>query len=342
MAETLRIGERHIGNGHPVFFVAEEGQANQGNLGLALEMIRVAAGAGADAIEFQLAIADDFYVRSHSGHAIYKAREFKSDQLRQLFATAEEAGIMAYAAPLSSRLVAVLADLGCPLFNVNSSDVNNPDMLDAVAKTGLPFFLSTAMATLEEIDWAVERLRRKNSDRFALLHGQHSMLSADGGGVPENETNLASLEFLRLRHGVPVGFIDHTSNPVMPVVAALRGAAIVSKHFALSRALKGPDSHICLEPRELAETIRQVRIAESTLGKPDKVLAPGEMGDRTQMRRSIVAARRLPSGTKLGLDDLRFKRPGTGLPPRQATEVLGRVLTVDLEEDEQLRLEHLK
>ena len=342
MAETLRIGDRHIGFGQPTFFVAEEGQANQGNLGLALEMIRVAAGAGADAIEFQLAIADDFYVRSHPGHAIYKAREFKSDQLRQLFATAKEAGIIVYAAPLSSRLVTVLADLGCPLFNVNSSDVNNPDMLDAVAKTGLPFFLSTAMATLEEIDWAVNHLRRQGGEQFALLHGQHSMRSADKSGVPENETNLASLAFLRLRYGVPVGFIDHTSNPVMPVVAALRGAAIVSKHFALSRALKGPDWHICLEPLELAETIRQVRIAESTLGKPDKVLAQGEMGDRSQMRRSIVAARRLPSGTKLNLEDMQFKRPGTGLPPHRVTEVLGRVLAIDLAEDEQVLPEHLK
>ena len=342
MAETLRIGDRQIGSGHPTFFVADEGQANQGNLVLALEMIRIAARAGADAIEFQLAIADDFYVRSDPGHAIYKSREFAADQLRQLFATGKEVGIIAYAAPLSSRLVTVLADLGCQLFNINSSDLNNPNMLDTVGGTGRPFFLSTAMATLDEIDWAVERLRRRGCDHFALLHGQHSMMTSDGNGVPESETNLASLEFLRSRYGVPVGFIDHTSNHIMPVVAALRGAAIVTKHFAVSRTLRGPDWNICLEPDELAQTIKQVRMAESTLGKPDKVLAQGEMGDRSQMRRSIVTARRLPSGTKLGLDDLRFKRPGTGLPPRQVTEVLGRVLVVDLAEDEQVRLEHLK
>ena len=342
MAETLRVGDREIGPGRPTFFVAEEGQANQGNLGVAREMIRVAAWAQADAIEFQLAIADDFYIRAHPGHAIYKAREFTADELRSLFATAQEAGILAYAAPLSSRLVAVLADVGCSLFNINSSDLNNPDMLDAVAATGVPFFLSTAMATLEEIDWAVEYLRARGCDNFALLHGQHSLLSADGNGVPEHETNLASIDFLRLRYAVPVGFIDHTSNPIMPVVAALRGAAVVSKHFALSRAMHGPDWHICLEPRELADTIKQLRIAESTLGKADKVLAHGEMGDRVQMRRSIVAARPLPSGAQLRAEDLRFKRPGTGLAPRQVTEVVGRILAVDLAEDDQVRLEHLR
>jgi sialic acid synthase SpsE len=342
VAESLRVGDREIGPGHPTFFIAEEGQANQGNLGVALEMIRVAAWARADAIEFQLAIADDFYVRTHPGHAIYKAREFSVPQLRQLFATAQEAGILAYAAPLSSRLVPVLSDVGCALFNINSSDLNNPDMLDAVAATRCPFFLSTAMATLEEIDWAVERLRDRRCDNFALLHGQHSMLSAEGTGVPEHETNLASIEFLRLRYGVPVGFIDHTSNPNMPVVAALRGAAVVSKHFALSRALQGPDWHICLEPRELADTIRQLRIAENTLGKPEKILAQGEMGDRAQMRRSIVAARVLTSGTQLRPEDLRFKRPGTGLAPREVSKILGRVLKVDLTEDDQLQLEHLR
>ena len=95
MAETLRVGDREIGPGRPTFFVAEEGQANQGNLGVAREMIRVAAWAQADAIEFQLAIADDFYIRAHPGHAIYKAREFTADELRSLFATAQEAGILA-------------------------------------------------------------------------------------------------------------------------------------------------------------------------------------------------------------------------------------------------------
>lgn len=342
MTDALRIGDRLIGPGHPTFIVVEEGQANQGNVGLALEMIRVAAWAGADAIEFQLAIADDFYVRSHPGHAVYKDREFNAEQLRELFAVAREVGITAYAAPLSSRLVTILADLGCQLFNVNSSDLNNPDMLDAVAGTGRPVFLSTAMATLEEIDWAVKRLRERSGAPFALLHGQHSMLSADGRGVPEHETNLASLEFLRVRYGVPVGFIDHTSNPHMPMVAALRGAAVVSKHIALSRALRGPDWHICLEPEELKQAIRHVRMAESTLGKPDKSLAPGEKADRSEMRRSIVAARRLPSGTVLRCEDVRFKRPGTGLAPNRVTEILGRELAIDLMEDDQVMLEHLK
>jgi sialic acid synthase SpsE len=342
VAETLRIGDRQIGPGHPAYFVAEEGQANQGNVDVALEMIRVAATVGAEAIEFQLALADDFYVRTHPGHAIYKQREFTAPQLQRLFSTAQEAGIVAAAAPLSSRLVPVLADLGCALFNVNSSDLNNPDMLDVVAATGRPFFLSTAMATLEEIDWAVERLRNRDCDNFALLHGQHSMLSSDGTGVPEHETNLASIEFLNRRYDVPVGFIDHTSNPMMPIVAALRGAAIVSKHFTLSRTLQGPDWHICLEPAELADTIRQLRIAESTLGKPDKILAHGEMADRTQMRRSIVAARALPSGTTLRPEDLCFKRPGTGLAPREVANILGRVLRVELAQDDQVQLEHLR
>lgn len=342
MAETLQIHGRVIGPGKPTFFVVEEGNANNGNFRVALDMIRVAAEAGADAIEFQLAVADDFYVRSHPGHAIYKSREFDRIQLQELLAAAKTAGIIAYAAPLGSRLVLELAALGCPLFNINSSDLDNPDMLDAIAGTGLPFFLSTAMATLEEIDWAVERLSSHGCGQFAVLHGQHSMISADGSGVQESETNLACLELLRQRYQVPVGFIDHTSNPMMPIIAALRGASIVTKHLALSRALKGADWHICLEPAEMAKTIRQVRIAESTLGEPDKLLGRSEVIDRSEMRRSIVAARRLTAGTVLQREDLRFKRPGTGLAPRRALEFVGRVLTVDLEEDEQLRLEHLK
>ena len=335
------VRDKRIGPGAPTFFVAEEGQANNGDLQVALRMISIAAAAGADAIEFQLAIADDFYVRTHTYHAIYKEREFDREQLEELFACATDTGIIASAVPLSQRLVPVLAELGCSLFNINSSDLDNPDMLDAVAETGYPFFISTAMATLEEVDWAVERVRQRGATNFALLHGQHVMTTAEDRGVPEDQTNLTAMAFMQARYGVPVGFIDHTSSPYVPAIAAARGAAIVSKHFTWDRSVRGPDWHVCLEPEELAHAIHLVRIADQARGNSAKDLIEGEQADRAAMRRSIVAAADLPAGTELGYEHLAFKRPGTGLSPKYIDQVVGQRLQVALKADDQLQLDHL-
>ena len=340
--ELLSVGKTSIGPNCPTFFVAEEGQANDGNLETAFKMVAIAAAAGADAIEFQLARADDFYVRNHPNHAVYARREFDRGQLEELLACTREAGIVAVVTPLSSKLTLVLADLGCSIFNVNSSDLDNPELLDAVADSGRPFFVSSAMASSEEVDWAVERLHLRGADNFVLLHGQHVMATGDGRGVPEEMTNLAAMNGMRRRYGLHVGFIDHTSSIVVPAIAAARGASVVSKHFTWDRSARGPDWHICLEPDELAEAIRLVRLADRTRGDEAKAPVDGEEADRSAMRRSIVAAAALPAGTVLTTEHLAFKRPGGGLSPRCADELLGRRLKVPLEVDHLLQMEHLE
>ncbi len=340
--EPLAVAGRHIGSGEHTFFVAEEGQANMGNLEVAIKMVWLAAEAGADAIEFQLAIAEDFYVRDHPAFEMYREREFSRSQLEQLFASADEAGIIAYAAPLSSHLVPMLVDIGCPLFNINASDLDNPDMLDTVGGSGRPFFVSTLMATLDEIDWAVERLLGQGYSNFALLHGQHVMFSDTTRGVPEDQTNLETISFLRARYGLNVGFIDHTSNPRMPGIAAAVGAAIVCKHFTWDKSLQGPDWQVCLEPEELKQAVQLVKFVDGARGSRDKQLIEGELTDRLGMRRSIVAAIDLPKGTLLTDEHLRFKRPGDGMPPPLANQLVGKLLSRPLKADEQLTLEHIE
>jgi sialic acid synthase SpsE len=341
-AVVMRLGDRLVGPGHAPLFTAEEGQANGGDLDVALRMIGIAAGAGVDAIEFQLARAGDFYVRHHPGYEIYKKREFSEEALARLAGTAREAGLMLCVAPLAAPLVPLLARLGCSFFNVNSSDLDNPEMLDAVAGSGLPFFLSTAMATAAEVEWAVERVRARGAANFGLLHGQHVMASADGRGVPEDQVNLAAMATLRARHDVPVGFIDHTSGPHMPAIAVAHGADVVTKHFTWDRGARGPDWHVCLEPSELAQAVGLVRMAHGARGQAEKALIAGEGADRSVMRRSVVAAHDLAAGAVLQPGDLAYKRPGGGLSPRDAGRVLGRRLRVALAADQAVRPEDVE
>lgn len=338
--QTLKIGHKTCGGGN-LFFVVEEGQANLGDFDKALGMIDVVSKTGADAIEFQLARAGDFYVKSHPGFATYLEREFSDVQHRELIRCAKDKGLEFIAAALSHKLIESLTKAGCSGFNVNASDLTNPDMIDAVSDSGLPFFLSLSMAKEEEIEWAISRIQQKKNSGFALLHGQHTMASGLQGVAVEH-TSLGYLATLKQKYGLPAGFIDHTPYVWMPAAAVAAGANLVSKHLALSRAEKGPDWHVCLEPDEMKEAVSLAKSMQESINVRNRVLAPGENFDRSIMRRSIVAAKPIPAGKKIERNDIEFKRPGDGVDPSHYENILGRISLREIKQDEQLTFSNVR
>lgn len=337
--KSIEIGSKRIGSGK-TFFIIEEGQANLGNFNKAIQMIELAAYCGGDAIEFQLAIADDFYVSSHEGYAIYKDREFSKVQLTELAAKVNEKGLEMIAAPLSHKLISTLVDIGCSAFNINASDLNNPDIIDSVCDSGLPFFLSLPLAREDEINWAINRITRK-SDNFAIFHGQHPMASGSNG-VNIEDTSLGYISSLKKKYDLNVGFIDHTAFKWMPASAVAAGADAISKHLTYSRSEGGPDWWVCLEPDEMKEAIDWARKMNQSMNVKDKQLAPGENIDRSHMRRSIVAAKMMRSGEIIRRNDIAFKRPGNGLDPSSYECILGKVVKRDINKDEQISMENLE
>lgn len=335
----LRIGSKEIGAS--LFFVAEEGQANLGDIQKAMAMIDCAAGAGVDAIEFQLARAADFYVANDPGYARYAKREFSDAQHRALIDHARQRGIAFIASPFSHALIPELRRAGCSAFNVNASDLTNPDIIDAVVESGLPFFLSVPLATTEEIRWAMERIQRAKPDcGFAFAHGQHTMASA--GGVRPEDTALGYIATLADTSRRPVGFIDHTPHPWTPAAAVAAGAMFVTKHLARSRSDRGPDWQICLEPEEMRSAVLFARATWESVHIRSKRLAEGELADRSIMRRSIVAARPISAGAVLRREDVVFKRPGTGLDPSRYGDIVGKASLRNLERDEQIAFDDVR
>lgn len=328
---SLGIDDFEIGK-NQVYFTIEEGQANLGSLEKALQMIDVAAKTGANAIEFQLAFAGDFYVKNHKGYEIYLEREFSKEQLNQLISHAKNKKIDIIVAPFSAKLIDLVTKLDCTAFNINASDLNNPDILDAVSDSGKPFFLSLLLADEKEIDWAFERISKHSLQRVGLLLGQHTMASG-GHGVSLEHTNLGYIKTLKEKYKVPVGFIDHSPLIWMPACAVAAGADIITKHMALSRDLKGPDWEVCLEPGEMEQSIELVKKAKESMSNIHKTLAPGENMDKSVMRRSIVAVRDIGKGSIIGKEDIAFKRPGTGIPPDQYLQIIGRTVNKNISED---------
>ena len=336
----ITIGKRTI-NQSDLFFVVEEGQYNQGDLRKALRMVELAAATGADAIEFQLALAGDFYVRQHPGYEIYKSREFSKEQLKELADCCRQNRLELVVAPFSRHIVQWMADFGCSAFNINASDLNNPDILGAVVATRLPFFMSLPLATQEEVDWACSFVEERGASKYILLHGQHTMASG-ADGVSPIDTSLGYLQTIKQDHGGLAGFIDHTPLSWFPACAAAAGANVITKHMAPNHAERGPDWQICLDPDEMRSAIQFARDVRTSLSQSAKVLAPGEHLDRSEMRRSIVFAEDFPAGHRVLADNMAFKRPGDGIPPDQFSQFVGHELAVAVQMDEKLQASQLK
>lgn len=336
----IKIGNNEIG-GNQLFFVVEEGVANFGKIDKAIKMIDAIADCGADAVEFQVFNANDFVIHSHPSHKILSEIELSEDEWKQLILYTHKKNLIFIATALCSSMVKMLVDAGCDAFNINATDINNPDIIDVVVDSKIPFFISIPLASEDEIHWIINRVKKNGADNFAILHGQHTMFSSKGG-IPLLQTDLGVIKKLKDKYNVPVGFVDHTPKTWMPTVAVAAGANIITKHLALSRTDKGPDWHICLEPNEMKETILLAKECSVSINSKDKQLAEGEELDIPLMRKSIVTAHNLEKGHLIQEKDILFKRPGNGISPDKFKSIIGKKVTRDLNKDEIITIKDLQ
>lgn len=347
---TVQIDGRAIGSGAPVFLIAEAGVNHNGDPELAHELVRAAAHAGADAVKFQtfepreLATRDaakaDYQIATTGGEEsqreMLERLALPEAVFRDLKAEAERLGLVFLSSPFDAPSARLLDGLGVGAFKLGSGELTNHPLLEELARMGRPLLLSTGMATLDEVEDAAEVLSRSGAPPVVWLHCVSSY------PAPHDEVNLRAIETLRLALGGPVGMSDHSSGWEVALGAVALGACVIEKHFTLSRTLPGPDHRASLEPDELREMIGQIRRLESALGTGIKAPAPCEMSTREVARKSLVAARDLPAGARIGPADLKAKRPGTGLSPSLLSAVTGRVLGKPLAGDEPLTWDHLR
>jgi len=341
---SFRVGERVIGDGAPVFVVAEAGVNHNGDLALARRLVDAAREAGADAVKFQTFRSDALvsrhapkaaYQRATTGEAGSQAEmlsrlELSFDQHVDLRDRCAKQGLVFFSAPFDEASVEVLAALGVSLYKVPSGEITNLPLLARIAAKRKPVILSTGMSTLDEVAAAVDAIGAAGDPPLALLH----RLSAYP--APVDEVNVRAMGTLRDRFGCPVGFSDHTLGIAVALGAVARGAAIIEKHLTLDKSLPGPDHRASLEPGEFAELVRGIRAIEASLGDGDKRPMPCEADVRRVARKSLVAARALRAGEVLTSDAVAIKRPGTGIPPSALDSALGRRVRRDVMADEVL------
>lgn len=331
------------GDGH-VFVIAEAGVNHNGSPDLALALVDQAAEIGADAVKFQTFSADRLVTRTagkadyqnrttsptESQHAMLRRLELDEVTQQSLLVRARERGIQFLSSPFDEESADLLERLDLPVFKIPSGELTNLPYLEHLARKGRPMILSTGMATLGEVEQALETIRTAGDPPTALLH------CVTEYPAPYGEINLQAMTTLHRAFGRPVGYSDHTTGMEISVAAVALGACIIEKHFTLDRNMPGPDHKASLDVAQFRELVSAIRHVSAALGDGVKRPAHCELANRDVARKSLVAARPIRKGEVLDRAALAIKRPGTGIAPAALAHVLGRRAARDLEADEVL------
>jgi N,N'-diacetyllegionaminate synthase len=349
--KTIRLGEVEIGPGRPPYVIAEVGSNHNGDMNLCRDLIDAAALAGAHAVKFQSwtdrsLIAEEEYARNteysdkkrHFGslREMVTAYQLTASQHHEAHDHCRKRGIAFCSTPFSLEEVDLLEDLSVPFFKIASMDIVHLPLLRYVARKQRPVLVSTGMATLAEIERAVDAIRAEGNENIVLLH----CISIY---PPEYETiHLRNMATLQAAFDVPVGFSDHTLGTAIPLAAVALGACVIEKHFTLDQNMAGWDHAISADPEQMRTIVVEGRNVFQALGENGRNISAAEIEKRKKFRRSLVTRRTLNRGWVLTEEDLDAKRPGTGIAPDELPYVVGRRLSFDLAADQVLRWEHFE
>lgn len=332
----MKIGNIDLND--QVLVIAEIGNNHEGRYELAEEMVGRAAEAGVDVVKFQTFQTDHYTSRDDvARYQRIKSYELSFAQFEKLSERAEKEGVMFVSTPLDLPSANFLKKI-CPAIKISSGDITFVPLLECIAESGLPVILSTGATNLKAIAYAKAVLERflesGNDENLALLHcvGAYPTL-------PE-QANIAAIQMLQVRFQCPVGYSDHTLGVEAAVAAVALGACIVEKHFTLDKNQSDfRDHQLSADPAELAQLVEAIRRTEVLMGSGEKFLSDHEVDVAKAVTRSVVAARDLPLGHALGMDDLTWVRKQGGLSPGSEKQILGKCCRRAISSGEALSVE---
>lgn len=321
-----------------VFVIAEVGNNHNGSFARAIEMVQLAKQMGADCVKFQMRDLSKVYreksLQKHGDDLsveytidLLKKFELTSAEHHQLKKYCDDIGICYLCTPWDTNSLAFLESLGVAGYKVASADFTNIPLIDAIIKTKKPFILSTGMTTEDEIKLVLEHLN-KNNATFALLHCNSTY------PAPFHSINLRYLARLKSFHPF-IGYSGHERGIATTLGAVALGAKIVERHFTLDRNMEGPDHSASLEFEQFKELINGIRELEQSLGSSNiKSVSQGEMINRENLAKSLVASRTLEIGHTISKDDIEIRSPGLGLSPLFQSQLIGKVISRNMKKDD--------
>jgi len=328
--------------------IAEAGVNHNGDIRMAKQLIDAAAHAGADLVKFQtfnasrqvtrIAKKADYQAQTTDGkesqHDMLQRLELTEAMHHELIAHCATRNIGFFSTGFDIESIDLLLGLGQDHFKIPSGEITNLPYLRHIGKLGKNTILSTGMATLGDIEAAIDVLEQAGTPRTSMtvLHCTTEY------PTPMAEVNLRAMQGIHAAFGVKVGYSDHTQGIEVATAAVAMGATVIEKHFTLDRNLPGPDHQASLEPEELKAMVAAIRNIEVALGDGIKRLTPSEARNKPIARKSLVASGAIKAGEAFSAINVTTKRPGTGISPMRWDEVMGRIAPHDIAADELIEL----
>ena len=335
---SIEIAGRRIGGGEPVYVIAELSANHGQRLETALELVRAAKAAGADAVKLQTYTADTLTIacdrpefrigkgtiwEGRTLHDLYEEAYMPWEWQPQVQEAVERLGLHCFSSPFDDSAVDFLEKMGVPAYKIASFELVDLPLIRRAARTGKPMIMSTGMASRAEIEEALRTAREAGAKEIALLK------CTSGYPARCEEMNLRTIPDMAASFAVPVGLSDHTLDDTAAIAAVALGACIVEKHLTLSRSQPGPDSAFSLEPEEFKRLVDSIRTTEKALGSVSYEASPHEAPSRI-FRRSLFVVRDVKAGEVLTAANVRSIRPGHGLHTRHLDEAIGRHAACDI------------
>lgn len=327
--------------------MAEMSGNHNGSLKLAVDTIKAARQAGADAIKLQTYTADtitldcdspDFMANPKGLWAgqrlydVYKVAYTPWEWHKELFHVAKEEGLVCFSSPFDNTAVDLLEELDCPMYKIASPEIVDVNLIEYAAKTGKPIILSTGIAYEEDMQLAIDTCRNSGCEDITLLK------CTTAYPTPLDVCNLGMIPKFAKRFGVKAGLSDHTIGWIAPVVATTLGASMIEKHFIIDRNLGGVDSAFSMNQDEFSEMVKHVRDAERCIGKVSFEPTESMLAGR-RVARSLYVAEDIKAGDVVTEKSVRSVRPGYGLHPKYLPEILGKRVIRDFQKGDRLTLE---
>jgi N-acetylneuraminate synthase len=346
---NIKIQDKIISEKSSTFIIAEAGINHNGDVKLAKKMIDAVKESGADAIKFQTFKAGEFvsdkkqvyeYISQgkkvkESMYEMFKRCELKERDYIEISEYCKKNKVIFFSTPQNMSDLDFLMTLGVPVIKVGSDDLTNLPLLADFASRGLPIMISTGMSYIDEIDEAVQTIKKRNN-KLVIFHCISSYPA-----MPD-ELNLNNIITLKKRYpDCIIGFSDHSEGTYAAYAAVALGAKVYERHFTLDKDMAGPDHKFSANPQELKLIVKNIRDIEKALGGFEVKPTANEMHMRKLCRRSVVAAKDLKKWQVLTKAELTLKRPGTGIKPKELESLIGKKLKKDIRKDELIKLKHL-
>lgn len=334
----MKIGNKQIGNNNPCLIIAELSANHNGSLEIALETIRAAKKAGADAIKLQTYTPDTMTIDVNNEHfqikggtlwdgktlyELYGEAYTPWEWHKELFEEANKEGLICFSSPFDLTAVDFLEKFNVPAYKIASFEIQDIPLIEYAASKGKPIIMSTGIANEGDIKLAIETCRRVGNNDIALLKCTSSY------PAPLELANLNTIPDLKSRFEVEVGFSDHTYGALAPTVAITLGASIIEKHFILHKDVGGPDADFSLDITEFTEMVEKVRQTEKLLGSISYDVSEKVKKNR-KFARSLFVVDDVKKGNIITKDNVRSIRPGNGMHPKFYNEIMGKKFIVDI------------